>query len=158
MKMTIMKLMMLISTTISMLNTPMTMGVLLLIQTSLSTILIAKTMTSSWMPMIIFLMLIGGLLILFMYMSSIASNEKFKPNMYIILLMFIMILPVEEFHSEIQMNEKLINPIMSESITLIKIYNKKTLMITIMVFLYLLLAMISITSIIKIYKGPLRSK
>nr|ASM41870.1 NADH dehydrogenase subunit 6 [Scaphoideus nigrivalveus] len=158
MKMMVIKLMMLMVSYIPFMKTPMSMGILLLIQTTMATILITKIMTSSWMAMIIFLMLIGGLLILFMYMSSIASNEKFSPNMFMIFPFITMIFPLEDMMSDTQMNEKLFSFTMNESITLMKIYNKKTIMITVMMFMYLLLAMISVTKIIKIHMGPLRSK
>nr|YP_010272339.1 NADH dehydrogenase subunit 6 [Scaphoideus maculatus]UKE80310.1 NADH dehydrogenase subunit 6 [Scaphoideus maculatus] len=158
MKLMVIKIMMFITSLISTLKTPMSMGILLLIQTTMSTILISKLISSSWMAMIIFLMLIGGLLILFMYMSSIASNEKFTPNIMMIFPMAFFILPMEELISETQMNDKLQTFTFNESMTLMKIYNKKTMLITIMMFMYLLLAMISVTMIIKIYKGPLRSK
>nr|ASM41883.1 NADH dehydrogenase subunit 6 [Scaphoideus varius] len=157
MKLLTIKLMISISSSIPMLKTPMSMGILLLIQTTLTTILISKLFSSSWMAMTIFLMLIGGLLILFMYMSSIASNEKFTPNIYMMLPFMFIIIPMEELLCETQMNEKLTMFVPNESITLMKIYNKKSMLITILMFLYLLLTMISVSSIIKIYKGPLRS-
>nr|YP_010502911.1 NADH dehydrogenase subunit 6 [Nephotettix nigropictus]UXD78688.1 NADH dehydrogenase subunit 6 [Nephotettix nigropictus] len=159
MKLMCMKIIMASSTTLMFFKTPMSMGVLLLIQTISSTLILAKIMDSSWMPMIVFLMFIGGLLILFMYMSSIASNEKFTPNIMIFLLfMVIMILPFEEMLTEMQMENSLSNFISKESISMIKIYNQKTMMVTILMFMYMFLTMVVVTKIIKIYKGPLRSK
>nr|YP_009713619.1 NADH dehydrogenase subunit 6 [Paramacrosteles nigromaculatus]QGG46177.1 NADH dehydrogenase subunit 6 [Paramacrosteles nigromaculatus] len=159
MKTMLIKLMITISTTIMFLKTPMSMGVMLIIQTTLSTLVLSKIMPSSWMPMIIFLMMIGGLLILFMYMSSIASNEKFTPNFKMLAFLFLLaIIPMEEMYMEIQINESQTLFISVESMSMSKIYNKKMLMITMLMFIYLLLAMIVVTKIIKIYKGPLRSK
>nr|YP_009175388.1 NADH dehydrogenase subunit 6 [Drabescoides nuchalis]ALF99740.1 NADH dehydrogenase subunit 6 [Drabescoides nuchalis] len=158
MKILMMKIMIVISSMLVFLKTPMSMGVMLLIQTFLSTIVMAKMMSTSWMPMIMFLMLVGGLLILFMYMSSIASNEKFSINMYFMMLMFILILPMEELLLNNMNLESQNSPIWSESITLSKIFNKKGMLITLTMFCYLLLTMIAVTAIIKIYKGPLRSK
>nr|YP_010478439.1 NADH dehydrogenase subunit 6 [Orosius sp.]UVI59883.1 NADH dehydrogenase subunit 6 [Orosius sp.] len=159
MKMMVMKCMMAISMVTFSMKTPMSLGVLLLMMTTLSTILISLIAASAWMPMIMFLMLIGGLLILFMYMSSIASNEKFNSNIKLLFLsMFIFILPYENLMSEFINNELLESTMTLESISMIKIYNKKTFMITIMLFLYLLLSMIVVTKITKIFKGPLRSK
>nr|WRK21515.1 NADH dehydrogenase subunit 6 [Selenocephalus sp.] len=152
------KIMMMVSTMILTLKTPMSMGIMLMIQTSLSTILMSKFLSSSWMPMIVFLMLIGGLLILFMYMSSIASNEKFSHNIMIMLIVIFLIVPMEELMFETQMNETMEMLTKPESITLMKIYNEKTLMITVFMFMYLLLTMIIVTLIIKVFKGPLRSK
>nr|ATD52971.1 NADH dehydrogenase subunit 6 [Phlogotettix sp. EMHAU-2015-Zz052705] len=158
MKAILLKIMLFISMSISVMKTPMSMGVLLLTYTMLTTFLMSKMLTSSWMSMIIFLMLIGGLLILFMYMSSIASNEKFTPNIMIMLVTLIIIIPIEEMMNEIQINEKEENLIKEETMTLTKIYNEKSMLITLMMFIYLLLTMIVVTKIIKIYKGPLRSK
>nr|ATG83172.1 NADH dehydrogenase subunit 6 [Alobaldia tobae] len=159
MKFLLIKMSLMITSSILMLKTPMSMGILLLVQTTISTLIISKVLSYSWLSMIMFLMFVGGLLILFMYMSSIASNEKFKPNMKIMILLIIMTLPMEELMSEMQHNENFNNlNIMQESISLTKIYNKKTLMITILMFMYMFLTMIVVTSIIKIFKGPLRAK
>nr|YP_010502898.1 NADH dehydrogenase subunit 6 [Nephotettix malayanus]UXD78675.1 NADH dehydrogenase subunit 6 [Nephotettix malayanus] len=159
MKLMYMKIIMATSTTVIFLKTPMSMGVLLLIQTILSTLILAKIMDSSWVPMIMFLMFIGGLLILFMYMSSIASNEKFSPKMMIfIMFMIMMILPLEELMTEMHSENSLMISISKESISMVKIYNKKTLMMTVLLFMYMFLTMIVVTKIIKIYKGPLRAK
>nr|ATD12213.1 NADH dehydrogenase subunit 6 [Cicadellidae sp. EMHAU-2015-Zz052706] len=158
MKLIIMKLLMYISTIIFVLKTPMSMGMFLLLQTLLCTMLISSMSASSWIPMIVFLMLIGGLLILFMYMSSIASNEKFSPNIFILLLLVIFIWPYENFLAEEMTQDKLTSIFISESISLTKFYNSKTSLITLMLFIYLLVCMIAISNILKIFKGPLRSK
>nr|YP_011018099.1 NADH dehydrogenase subunit 6 [Bhatia longiradiata]WQH58297.1 NADH dehydrogenase subunit 6 [Bhatia longiradiata] len=158
MKMFLMKSMLVISTTIFLMNTPMTMGVMLLVQTFISTIFMAKMMSSSWLMMILFMMMVGGLLILFMYMSSIASNEKFKSNFMMIVLLIILMIPIEELIFDVQMKDGLKCITSVESLTLLKIYNKKVLFITLFLFCYLLLTMVVVTKIIKIYKGPLRSK
>nr|YP_009917442.1 NADH dehydrogenase subunit 6 [Roxasellana stellata]QLJ57889.1 NADH dehydrogenase subunit 6 [Roxasellana stellata] len=158
MKMYMMKLMVIFASSIFMLSTPMSMGILLMLQTFLSTIMFSSMLNSSWITMIMFMMLIGGLLILFMYMSSIASNEKFKPNIKMLMMMLIIMYPLEELMFDIQLNDNQNNNLINEMLSLSKIYNKKTWIITMLMFYYLLLTMIAITKIIKIYKGPLRSK
>nr|YP_010614343.1 NADH dehydrogenase subunit 6 [Dalbulus maidis]WAS32277.1 NADH dehydrogenase subunit 6 [Dalbulus maidis] len=159
MKMMIIKVMMSISTTISLMKTPISMGMLLLMQTMMTTMLISMTSNTSWMTMVIFLMMIGGMLILFMYMSSVAGNEKFTNNYktsFIVMLM--LMLPLEELMNEMNINEFQNSYINNESITFMKIYNKKTMNITLMMFMYMYLTMIVVTKIVKIHKGPLRSK
>nr|YP_009520507.1 NADH dehydrogenase subunit 6 [Macrosteles quadrimaculatus]AWX90837.1 NADH dehydrogenase subunit 6 [Macrosteles quadrimaculatus] len=158
MKLNIMKIMMMISSMTMFMKTPMSMGMLLMTQTLMATMLTAKLMSSSWMSMVMFLMLIGGLLILFMYMSSIASNEKFKMNYKMFLMTMIMIMPMEELMSEMQLNENQLIYSKNETIVFMKMYNKKTMMITIMMFIYMLLTMVIVTKIVKINKGPLRAK
>nr|YP_010478374.1 NADH dehydrogenase subunit 6 [Nesophrosyne sp. 15 GMB-2012]UVI59818.1 NADH dehydrogenase subunit 6 [Nesophrosyne sp. 15 GMB-2012] len=159
MKILFMKIMIMISTYSLTLKTPMSMGIMLLILTAISTILLAQTLTTAWVPMIMFLMFVGGLLILFMYMSSIASNEKFTTNISLMMIPIIVIMtPMESMLVEGFMNENLLSTMLVDTISMIKIYNKKTFIITIFMFMYLLMAMIVVTKIIKIFKGPLRSK
>nr|YP_010478291.1 NADH dehydrogenase subunit 6 [Nesophrosyne sp. 29 GMB-2012]UVI59735.1 NADH dehydrogenase subunit 6 [Nesophrosyne sp. 29 GMB-2012] len=159
MKILLMKIMIMISSCTLVLKTPMSMGIMLLILTSTSTILMAQILTTAWIPMIMFLMFVGGLLILFLYMSSIASNEKFTTNILLMIIPIIVLLtPLENLMMETLMNETLLSTMLLDNISMVKIYNKKTFIITIFMFMYLLLSMIVVTKIIKIFKGPLRSK
>nr|YP_010478239.1 NADH dehydrogenase subunit 6 [Nesophrosyne sp. 281 GMB-2012]UVI59683.1 NADH dehydrogenase subunit 6 [Nesophrosyne sp. 281 GMB-2012] len=159
MKILLMKFMIIFSSYTLVLKTPMSMGIMLLVLTSTSTILMAHILTTAWIPMIMFLMFIGGLLILFMYMSSIASNEKFSTNILLTMIPIIaMTMPMEGVMVETMMDESLSSCMLIDGISMTKIYNKKTFIITIFMFMYLLMSMIVVTKIIKIFKGPLRSK
>nr|APX40470.1 NADH dehydrogenase subunit 6 [Cryptocephalus pominorum] len=59
-------------------NHPLTLGLILLLQTTSIALLTGMMSLNFWSSYIIFLIMIGGMLILFIYMTSIASNEKFK--------------------------------------------------------------------------------
>nr|YP_010692597.1 NADH dehydrogenase subunit 6 [Gargara minuta]WBV77338.1 NADH dehydrogenase subunit 6 [Gargara minuta] len=152
------KLMTMIAITSTMLKMPMSMTLMLMTQTILTISLMNMINSSSWIPLITFLTLIGGLLVIFMYMSSITSNEKFKFNFKLIppiLMIFIMTdetlfnFPTQEFQT--------INNNMNNMMSMNKMYSK-SMMMTIMMVMYLLLTMISINKIIKLFEGPLRSK
>nr|WAM61621.1 NADH dehydrogenase subunit 6 [Seriana sp. 'barna'] len=158
MKMLIMKIMLIISTMTPFMKNPMSMGMLLMMQTMLMIILINKIMVSSWFTMITFLMMIGGLLILFSYMSSIASNEKFKAKMNLTMAFVILIFILDEMMIETQMSD--ISDILitnKNDYSLLKIYNSKSMLMTIMLVLYLLITMISVSKMVKHHEGPLRS-
>nr|WRQ18196.1 NADH dehydrogenase subunit 6 [Igerna wilsoni] len=158
MKMTMIKCMMIMSTFTLMIKTPMSMGISLLIQTMMMILIMNKMMTSSWFIMITFLMMIGGLLIIFTYMSSIASNEKFKLNFKSLYLIMIMLMMFDEMMIEEQIIEK--QELLEEKfekISLMKMYSK-TMTLTMMMILFLLLSMISIAKIVKLHEGPLRPK
>nr|YP_010363561.1 NADH dehydrogenase subunit 6 [Atkinsoniella wui]UNZ12662.1 NADH dehydrogenase subunit 6 [Atkinsoniella wui] len=159
MKMMFMKMMMLMVTMIPFLMNPLSMGLILLTQTLLMTMMMNKMMFSSWFPMITFLMMVGGLLILFTYMSSIASNEKFKLKLNLSIVLMIVILITEEMMNENQINElQNLTNLTQEYFSMIKLYNKKSMILTIILVLYLLLTMIVVTKIVKHHEGPLRSK
>nr|ARH54751.1 NADH dehydrogenase subunit 6 [Trigonopterus sp. 3 AH-2016] len=59
-------------------NHPLSLGGVLLIQTILISILAGSVCMNFWYSYILFLVMIGGMLVMFIYMTSIASNEKFK--------------------------------------------------------------------------------
>nr|UFK32275.1 NADH dehydrogenase subunit 6 [Eurhadina fusca] len=158
MKFMLIKLMMIMSSFMVVMNHPMSMGLILMLQTMTIIIIMNKILSSSWFAMISFMMMIGGLLIMFMYMSSIASNEKFKLKINMIIIMIYMILLQDEMMIQNQINE--VQEMMETkqlNLSLTKIYNKKSMMITLMLVLYLLLTMISVTKMVKHHKGPLRS-
>nr|YP_010610475.1 NADH dehydrogenase subunit 6 [Cyphonia clavata]WAP90802.1 NADH dehydrogenase subunit 6 [Cyphonia clavata] len=157
MKMMTLKMMMCLSLISTTLKTPMSMMSTLLMQTLLSILLMNKNSNSSWFPMITFMMMIGGIMIIFMYMSSINSNKKFKFNMKSMLVLMLMIFMMEEMMTENLTTEMQKLTGTMEEYSLSKMYNKTMAMTTTMV-LYLLLTMISINKIIKNFEGPLRSK
>nr|QSJ61353.1 NADH dehydrogenase subunit 6 [Olidiana ritcheriina] len=157
MKKYIIKLMIILSSMTSLVLNPMQMGMMLLMQTMLTTMMINKIMASSWFSLITFIMMIGGLLILFIYMSSIASNEKIMMKFNLTLITIITLMPLDEMlTSQMNYTEKLISS--TENMALSKMYNQKTLYMSMFMIMYLLLAMIMVSKMIKIYKGPLRSK
>nr|YP_010736868.1 NADH dehydrogenase subunit 6 [Macropsis ocellata]WEP24742.1 NADH dehydrogenase subunit 6 [Macropsis ocellata] len=160
MKFMLIKMMTILSIFMPMMKTPLSLGAVLMAQTILSTMLMNKMLLNSWFPMITFLMMIGGMMILFMYMSSIASNEKFKMNMNLTMIFVTMMIATEELMMETQINEAqdMIYISNQESISMTKLYNKKSYIITLLLVLTLLLTMISISNIVMFHKGPLRMK
>nr|APX40340.1 NADH dehydrogenase subunit 6 [Clytra quadripunctata] len=66
------------SFTFCLMNHPLTSGLILLIQTVLIALISGSMNFNFWFSYIVFLIMIGGMLVLFIYMTSVASNEKFK--------------------------------------------------------------------------------
>lgn len=130
---------------------------MLLLQTILSIIYINTILNSSWFTLITFLIIVGGLLILIMYIRRVASNEKFKINLNISLLFFIRILYIDEFIRDYVINE---NQNLIEqndlNLSLLKIYNMKSIYITLILVIYLLLTILSVSRVVKFFEGPLR--
>nr|YP_011036742.1 NADH dehydrogenase subunit 6 [Xestocephalus cognatus]WRK21346.1 NADH dehydrogenase subunit 6 [Xestocephalus cognatus] len=160
MKTMMMKLILISSSTLPLIKSPMPMGLLLVTQTTLMTMIMNKTCTTSWFTLMTFLMMIGGMMIIIMYMTSITSNEKFKMNIMISTMMIIMMIMSDELMIELQIseNQEMLKMLNMEKMSMIKMYNNKSMILTMMMITYLLLTMISISKIIKQNKGPLRSK
>lgn len=97
------------------------------------------------------------MLILIIYIRRIASNEKFKLNLNLSLVFLVLILYLDDILTENLINENQ-NLILSQelNISLLKIYNIKSIYITLILVLYLLLTIISVSKVVKFFDGPLR--
>nr|QIV24702.1 NADH dehydrogenase subunit 6 [Enneaphyllus aeneipennis] len=154
------------STCFLFLQHPLSFGLILMIQTILIALMTGLLNYNYWFSYMLFLIMVGGMLVLFMYMTSIASNEKFKlsPKMFF----FIMITAIFSF-SFMMMDTFLINMdlftydlenqeiFMESKKSLNKYFNEPSSMILIMIISYLLITLIMVVKITKIEYGPLRS-
>nr|WGL39519.1 NADH dehydrogenase subunit 6 [Limbodessus compactus] len=151
-------------------NHPLSMGINLLMQTIIISIMMIMFSLSSWFSYILFLVMVGGMLILFMYMTSLASNEKFKFSIKIMIIsmIFLMIMMMTmkmdpllmNMFSKTSNNMELLNNmslLKNENLnSLNPLYNKPNYIITIMMINYLLITLIAVVKITKFNKGPLR--
>nr|QHD47979.1 NADH dehydrogenase subunit 6 [Claassenia magna]WHU31447.1 NADH dehydrogenase subunit 6 [Claassenia magna] len=153
-------------------NHPLAMGFMLLIQTLLICILTGLTAHSFWFSYMLFLVFLGGLLVLFIYVTSLASNELFSlftPSIVLTLgimsmtLLFTFLVDCSLWahlnHSH-DMLPSTLPPIQNEetSSALQKLYNNPTGIVTLMLALYLFLTLIAAVKITQVFAGPLRPK
>nr|ARB50179.1 NADH dehydrogenase subunit 6 [Rhombodera sp. FY-2017] len=146
------------------LNHPLSMGLILFLQT-ISMCLISGLMSLSfWFSYVLLLIYLGGMLVLFMYVTSLASNEMFFYSNKIFFtiiflpLFFLLIYYINPFYPS-NMYENMENSLILSLIPnnfLLKMYNQPINMITILIASYLFLTLIAVVKIINIYKGPLR--
>nr|QEH58971.1 NADH dehydrogenase subunit 6 [Rhagovelia sp. XD-2019] len=148
-----------LTTLIIMVNHPLSMGFLLILQTITTAMIMNMIMKNSWYSYILTLIMAGGMLILFMYMASIASNEIMKFSLKMImpatLIMMLFFMETENF---MNFESNKMNLEMNQTLSLMKLFSTKSLIITILLALYLLMTMIYVISIINIFKGPMRMK
>nr|AEV56631.1 NADH dehydrogenase subunit 6 [Stenopirates sp. NKU01] len=143
---------------------PMSMGLNLIIQTLNISMLMYMTSNLSWYSFMLFIMLLGGLMILFMYITSISSNEmfKFSFNMKLIMIKFILNLMMFNYMLNINpinmLNMNFYMLKFNNTMLMMKLFNFNSLMLTIFLFMYLLMTMIFIIYITNIFEGPMRMK
>nr|ANH54442.1 NADH dehydrogenase subunit 6 [Cycloneda sanguinea] len=136
---------------------PLTLGINILMHTILMSMMMGLKSMNFWFSYILMLIMIGGLLILFIYMTSIASNEKFKFN-FKITLMLILIFLMFNFMSKsmiMEMNNEMINNLYF-NMFFNKFLNFPNSNIFIIIIFYLLITMMAIVKMTKINFGPLR--
>jgi NADH-ubiquinone oxidoreductase chain 6 len=148
---------------------PLSVGLLLLVQTTIIALCAGSIRHSFWISYIIFLIFLGAILVLFIYVASLASNEKFdfKINIFFfILITWVAIFFTRYFanwfiissHLKIQgsivtnLNLENFNQLATSSL-----YEIPRAQFTLFVISYLLLTLIIIVKIINIKKLPLRT-
>lgn len=146
------------------LNHPLAIGIVLLIQTVLTALITGLIIPTYWFSYILFLVFLGGMLVLFIYVTSLASNEIFRislTNSLIIILSVILPLTLitwDYFVTNYTLRTLSIADTRSLylSSTLEKIYSYPTAIFTLTLILYLLLTLVIIVNITRIHAGPLR--
>nr|YP_009630610.1 NADH dehydrogenase subunit 6 [Neonemura barrosi]QBR55130.1 NADH dehydrogenase subunit 6 [Neonemura barrosi] len=149
---------------------PLAMGLALLVQTLIISIMTGMMSQSFWFSYILFLVFLGGLLVLFIYVTSLASNEMFSMSVKMAIPAIIMsggvtlylLVSDPTFFNSIIVNNDTLNLLTNEFYheefiqSLSKLYNQPTGFITLMLVLYLFLTLIAVVKITAISYGPLR--
>uniref|UniRef100_A0AB38ZGK2 NADH-ubiquinone oxidoreductase chain 6 n=1 Tax=Lucanus dybowskii TaxID=3238474 RepID=A0AB38ZGK2_9SCAR len=146
-----------------MIKHPLSAGFLLLTEMILIILSVSLTSLSFWYSYIMFLIMIGGMLVLFMYMTSVASNEKFEfswTTMILIASGFTAVIIIQMndywmgFTKTINM-EKMSN-LKPFFFSLNKFLNEPSYILSIILIIYLLITLIAVIKIININSGPIR--
>nr|YP_009261620.1 NADH dehydrogenase subunit 6 [Tyspanodes striata]AKJ25920.1 NADH dehydrogenase subunit 6 [Tyspanodes striata] len=162
------------SFTMLFLSNPLSMGLMILIQTLLVCLISSINLSTYWFSYIMFLTFLGGLLVMFIYVSSIASNEYFKISFYMMMMMcifsmFSLLLSIYTYKNLYWLNLNISNLEMNKffnyliffnnenKINLSKLYNNQTFLMMMMMMIYLFIALIAVVKITNIFFGPLRS-
>nr|AML25946.1 NADH dehydrogenase subunit 6 [Staphylinidae sp. BMNH 1274220] len=163
--MTLMLINMTLSIMFMSLNHPMTMGLLLLLQTITISLITGSLTLNFWFSYIIFLIMVGGMLVLFIYMTSIASNEMFNlsKNLMILTISMMMIysmmlLSDSYMYMALQMFFESMNYNNQINFNLIKYFNHPSMIIIFLMIIYLFITLIAVVKITKIEYGPLRQQ
>nr|YP_010177452.1 NADH dehydrogenase subunit 6 [Stenopsyche tienmushanensis]QSQ87277.1 NADH dehydrogenase subunit 6 [Stenopsyche tienmushanensis]UDU84914.1 NADH dehydrogenase subunit 6 [Stenopsyche tienmushanensis] len=166
MKFMLINLMMMMNMMFSFLKHPMSMGLLILMQLLVSCLLMNLKIYFSWFSYIMFLILIGGLLILFMYMCTISTNKMLVLSMKLMISMFFFFFffsLLSYFYYSNPMNYNNNNMSIShmtmfahKDIMLNKMFNAPSNYITIILMIYLFIILIIINKMMIMKMGPLR--
>nr|YP_010704183.1 NADH dehydrogenase subunit 6 [Julodis variolaris]WCO87689.1 NADH dehydrogenase subunit 6 [Julodis variolaris] len=146
---------------------PLSMGFALLLQSVMISLITGIYNYNFWYSYIIFLIMIGGMLVLFIYMTSIASNEKFEYSNGLT-LMIILLTSMSVIITLLMDKFFIYQNIMNTSTTLLhqsdwtlslsKYLSYPMNMIMFMLFIYLFITLVAVVKITDISYGPLRQK
>nr|YP_009927067.1 NADH dehydrogenase subunit 6 [Indochinamon bhumibol]QNT10763.1 NADH dehydrogenase subunit 6 [Indochinamon bhumibol]BCL51425.1 NADH dehydrogenase subunit 6 [Indochinamon bhumibol] len=146
------------------LNHPLAMGLNLLAQTIIISLSTGLASYSFWFSYTLFLIFLGGMLVLFIYVASLASNEFFalSSTMIIFMVGFLSISTFIIFFDLIlipiltSLPNSSINVYSSTSHITSWIFNTPSMFFTFFIISYLLFTLLVVVKIINLFKGPLR--
>lgn len=162
----------LIRTIFSFIKHPLAIGLILLVQTTLICLIRGLIIKTFWFSYILFIIFLGGMLVLFIYVTSLASNEIFNFSIKILLVNFFLLIFINFFilffdktliinyskNYESSLLTLQYRFLPENNLILNKLYNFPTNLITILLIIYLFLTLIAIVKITNIFEGPLRPK
>uniref|UniRef100_A0AAU6MWZ7 NADH-ubiquinone oxidoreductase chain 6 n=1 Tax=Xenogryllus lamottei TaxID=3120008 RepID=A0AAU6MWZ7_9ORTH len=147
---------------------PLASTILIIMQTLLICTMTGPLSYSFWFSYILFMIFLGGMLVLFIYITSLASNEMFniptKTTLIITILSITMMMLLNNINIMNYNNYKndmlhnFLTPHSSSELpmNLIQLYNMPTSILTIITIIYLLITLIIMVKITQIKEGPLR--
>nr|URX52835.1 NADH dehydrogenase subunit 6 [Bifiditermes rogierae] len=140
---------------------PLAMGMMLLMQTMMMCLISGLMHQSFWFQYILFMVFVGGMLVLFIYVASLASNEMFSLSTKMMMTaapLLIMSTMIKEWNTTDNKESIPYNPATeNEIITMTEnMYNHPSGWLTIFMALYLLLTLIVVVKITNVSSGPLR--
>nr|AXS65104.1 NADH dehydrogenase subunit 6 [Cerambycidae sp. 4 KM-2017] len=147
------------------LSHPLSIGLMLLTQTILISLSSGLMNLTYWYSYILFLVMIGGMLILFIYMTSVASNEKFKFSsnlmFFYLMIFFIMFMLLFMDFFYFNFNTNLMDQMhhfknINFNLTLSKLFFYPLINTFFMMTIYLLITLIVVVKITNNKLGPLR--
>nr|QWX95350.1 NADH-ubiquinone oxidoreductase chain 6 [Plaxiscelis pagana] len=139
---------------------PISMGITIIAQTITISMITGLMLGSFWYAYILLITMLSGMLVLFIYMTSVASNEKFHTSIKLsffslIMLISAIIMQLKDNSCDNEMMLIMTNT-STESLMMSSLFNCKTKFITMMVVLYLFFSMITVSKIVCLEEGPLR--
>nr|YP_010046618.1 NADH dehydrogenase subunit 6 [Culex orbostiensis]QPJ78523.1 NADH dehydrogenase subunit 6 [Culex orbostiensis] len=149
---------------------PLAMGLMLLIQTFLTCLMTGIYVKTFWFSYVLFLIFMGGMLVLFIYVTSLSSNEMFSMSFKLtfISIMLISFFMITSYLFDNSLMENFIknndsislfnmnNMFYENYLSLNKMYNFPTNLITLLLINYLFLTLLVTVKITKKNYGPLR--
>nr|QLY90289.1 NADH dehydrogenase subunit 6 [Caenis robusta]UJG45446.1 NADH dehydrogenase subunit 6 [Caenis robusta] len=167
MLMTTLTMIILLSVMFLYMNHPLAMGLMLLLQTLLISIYTGLMLPSFWFSYVLFLVFLGGMLVLFIYVTSLASNEMFSLNPKLVFVFSVMMFIIMTFmyimnfynmncNMKFNMSNNMLKTTKYLNESIFKMYDIMAYPITVMMILYLLLTLVIIVNIVAMNEGPLR--
>nr|AYW52243.1 NADH dehydrogenase subunit 6 [Ptilodactylidae sp. 2 ACP-2013] len=141
---------------------PLSMGLMIIIQSVSIAFITGSFYFNFWFSYLMFIVMVGGMMILFIYMTTIASNETFKMSTNLIsslipaLLTLIIFIYKNNSIPELKIYSQSTNLMNQFLLSINKFINLPANLILLTLIIYLFIVLIAVVKITNISHGPLR--
>nr|YP_009441900.1 NADH dehydrogenase subunit 6 [Trypophloeus asperatus]AOY40108.1 NADH dehydrogenase subunit 6 [Trypophloeus asperatus]QNE86047.1 NADH dehydrogenase subunit 6 [Cryphalus abietis] len=142
------------------LSHPLSLGMILLLQTIMIAMITGHMYLNFWFSYLLFLIMVGGMLVMFIYMTSIAANEKFetpqKFYMTILLTLMMCTIMLSKENLMILLNSNLSLIESAPHLTMNKFFSSTKNILMMALMSYMFLSLMVVVNMSEKNKGPLR--
>nr|YP_009121655.1 NADH dehydrogenase subunit 6 [Balanus balanus]AJG02907.1 NADH dehydrogenase subunit 6 [Balanus balanus] len=156
---TIMIMMFVMNLTFLFMFHPLAMIFVLILQTMMISISMYSITQFPWFSYTLILVFLGGMLILFTYMSNIASNEMFKPNLkmlFPLVLAPLITILITSPKQNLSLETKTMSSEQFTNLAILKPFSASIMPMTLLMASYIILTLLTVVKISKMSQGPLR--
>nr|QLF99628.1 NADH dehydrogenase subunit 6 [Amblyomma ovale] len=141
------KVILMMSTVLISMSHPVAMLMSVILLTLSMSLIFYENSANSLFPMILLLLILGGMMIIFLYMVSLCPNKKLNYNIKLIftMMMIVIILSINPLYFKVQSQE------------LTKIYCTSFLNIVLMMMMYLLITLMVVMKNLNWISSPMKS-
>lgn len=135
---------------------PLSLGIILILQTLLIAFFSGFLIPSFWYSYILVLVFLGGLLVLFIYVASLASNEQINirpPHIIVILASLIILFTLTKFNPS---KTQSLTDNQQDNITYVWIFSTPIVSASLFLIIYLFIVLVAVVKITKFWGGSLR--
>jgi NADH-ubiquinone oxidoreductase chain 6 len=137
---------------------PVLLMTLILSQAVLICLIAWLKLKISWFSYILFLVFLGGLMVLFIYIVRLASNEKINTSIFSNKIIILFALGLILFIGWIQLNSSNLRHLREKSSNIIfNIYSVPIRITTIIVIVYLLFTLTVVVRVASKYRAPIKN-
>nr|AXH38213.1 NADH dehydrogenase subunit 6 [Pseudoniphargus sp. 1-Portugal] len=145
-------------------TTPLYLSLVIILQTIILAVILALFTMSSWFSFMLLMIYLSGMMIVFIYVSSMASNELFNPtrnlmpfSLAAMLILLFLLFPFYYLKPSDSLSHLSLDLLQTTVFKTSSIYSKSLFIMTILLIIYLLLAMIMVVKVSSFSEGPMRS-
>nr|QQQ88942.1 NADH dehydrogenase subunit 6 [Hyalella cajasi] len=145
---------------LSQMSSPLGMGVIVIIFSFFISLSMSLICATSWFSLLLFMLFLSGMMIIFMYVCSLASNEAHYYSfgaVYVVLALLMLSLIGPEISGTAAVSG-LLSVEVKSSFLMYKIYSFSVYLFAVMLIVYLLITLIAVVKISAVSEGPVRTK